>query len=179
VLATFLWQTLTVGVVASLAGAVLGATLQPVLIRLLAGFVPFTLEPRFEPLSLARGVLMGALTTFLCALWPLLAVRSVRPSLVLRPRSTRRPRAAVVRGRWPAGGGGAGRAHAVAGGVAELGASSWRRPGPGSRCSSSRAASSGPRGGCRAPRGRRGATASAACAPGGHPARVVVALAPA
>src|SRR2546421_668328 len=56
VLATFLWQTLTVGVVASLAGAVLGATLQPVLIRLLAGFVPFTLEPRFEPLSLARGV---------------------------------------------------------------------------------------------------------------------------
>src|SRR5207245_10383045 len=84
VLATFLWQTLTVGVVASLAGAVLGATLQPVLIRLLAGFVPFTLEPRFEPLSLARGVLMGALTTFLCALWPLLAVRAVRPSLILR-----------------------------------------------------------------------------------------------
>jgi len=97
VLATFLWQTLTVGVVASLAGAVLGATLQPVLIRLLAGFVPFTLEPRLEPLSLARGVLMGALTTFLCALWPLLAVRAVRPSLVLRAEVD----AAPARGRRP------------------------------------------------------------------------------
>jgi len=84
VLATFLWQTLTVGAAASVAGAVLGTALQPVLIRLLAGLVPFTLEARVEPLTLARGVLMGVLTTFLCALWPLLAVRTVRPSLILR-----------------------------------------------------------------------------------------------
>jgi putative ABC transport system permease protein len=83
-LATFLGQTLAVGVAASLAGAVLGTALQPVLIRLLAGYVPFTLDARVEPLTLARGVLMGALTTLLCALWPLLAVRSVRPSLILR-----------------------------------------------------------------------------------------------
>ncbi len=83
-LATFLWQTLSVGVVASLVGAALGAALQPLLIRLLAGFVPFTLQAQAEPLTLARGVLMGVLTTFLCALWPLLAVRTVRPSLVLR-----------------------------------------------------------------------------------------------
>src|SRR2546422_4326086 len=33
-LATFLWQTLTVGAAASVAGAVLGTALQPVLIRL-------------------------------------------------------------------------------------------------------------------------------------------------
>ncbi len=84
VLATFLWQTLTIGAAASLVGAVLGTALQPVLIRLLAGFVPFALEARVEPLTLARGVLMGVLTTLLCALWPLLAVRSVRPSLILR-----------------------------------------------------------------------------------------------
>jgi putative ABC transport system permease protein len=82
--ATFLSQTLVVGIVASLAGAALGAALQPVLIRLLAGFVPFTLQMRIEPLTLARGVLMGGLTTGLCALWPLLSVRTVRPSLVLR-----------------------------------------------------------------------------------------------
>ncbi|HEV8583893.1 MAG TPA: FtsX-like permease family protein [Methylomirabilota bacterium] len=83
-LATYLAQTLTVGAAASLAGAALGTALQPVLIRLLAGFVPFTLEARVEPLTLARGVAMGVLTTFLCALWPLLAVRTVRPSLLLR-----------------------------------------------------------------------------------------------
>jgi putative ABC transport system permease protein len=102
VLAIFLWQTLTVGVAASLAGAALGTALQPVLIRLLAGFVPFALEARVEPLTLARGVLMGALTTFLCALWPLLAVRTVRPSLLLRrevdatPARGRRPWAAAL-----------------------------------------------------------------------------------
>jgi len=101
-LATFLWQTLTVGAAASLVGAVLGTALQPVLIRLLAGFVPFTLEARVEPLTLARGVLMGVLTTLLCALWPLLAVRTVRPSLVLRaevdaaPARGRRPWAAAL-----------------------------------------------------------------------------------
>src|SRR5207247_2583818 len=50
----------------------------------LVGLAPFTLEARVEPLTLARGVLMGVLTTFLCALWPLLAVRTVRPSLILR-----------------------------------------------------------------------------------------------
>ena len=101
-LATFLWQTLTVGAAASVVGAVLGTALQPVLIRLLAGFVPFTLEARVEPLTLARGVLMGVLTTLLCALWPLLAVRTVRPSLVLRaevdaaPARGRRPWAAAL-----------------------------------------------------------------------------------
>lgn len=82
--ATFLSQPLAVGIVASLLGAALGAALQPVLIRLLTGFVPFALQTRVEPLTLARGVLMGVLTTGLCALWPLLGVRNVRPSLVLR-----------------------------------------------------------------------------------------------
>ena len=96
-LATFLWQTLGVGLVASLAGAALGMGLQPVLIRLLAGFVPFALDARVEPLTLARGVLMGVLTTLLCALWPLLAVRTVRPSLVLR----REVDEASARGRRP------------------------------------------------------------------------------
>jgi len=101
-LATFLWQTLSVGVLASLVGAALGTALQPVLIRLLAGFVPFTLQAQAEPLTLTRGVLMGVLTTLLCALWPLLAVRTVRPSLVLRrdvdeqPARGRRPWAAAL-----------------------------------------------------------------------------------
>jgi putative ABC transport system permease protein len=96
-LATFLLQTQSVGLVASLTGAALGAALQPVIIRLLAGFVPFPLEAHVEPLTLVRGVLMGVLTTFLCALWPLLEVRTVRPSLVLR----RDVDAEAARGRRP------------------------------------------------------------------------------
>src|SRR5207237_3219905 len=54
-LATFLWQTLTVGAVASVVGAGLGAALQPVLIRLLAGLVPLALEARVDQRPLARG----------------------------------------------------------------------------------------------------------------------------
>jgi putative ABC transport system permease protein len=101
-LATFLWQTLTVGALASLAGGLVGIALQPLLIRLVAGLVPFTLEPRVETLTLVRGLVMGVLTTLLCAIWPLLAVRSVRPSLILRrdvdaaPARGRRPWAAAL-----------------------------------------------------------------------------------
>jgi putative ABC transport system permease protein len=84
ILATFLIQTQVIGLAGSLLGAALGVALQPVLIASLAGFVPFALEPRVDVLTLLRGVVMGTLTTFLCALWPLLDVRDVRASLVLR-----------------------------------------------------------------------------------------------
>ena len=84
ILTTFLIQTQAIGIAGSLAGAGLGVALQPILIAALAGFVPFTLEARVDPLTLVRGVVMGVLTTLLCALWPLLDVRNVRASLVLR-----------------------------------------------------------------------------------------------
>jgi putative ABC transport system permease protein len=103
ILATFLIQAQVVGVTGSLTGAALGVALQPLLIAALAGFVPFGLEPRIDALTVVRGVVMGALTTLLCALWPLLDVRDVRASLVLRreiegapPRARRRPWAAVL-----------------------------------------------------------------------------------
>jgi putative ABC transport system permease protein len=102
ILGTFLVQTQAVGVTGSLVGAGLGVALQPVLIAALAGFVPFTLEPGVDLLALARGVVMGVLTTLLCALWPLLDVREVRASAVLRreieeaPGVRRRPWAAAL-----------------------------------------------------------------------------------
>jgi putative ABC transport system permease protein len=83
-LATYLVQTLALGALGSLVGATLGVMLQPVLIRVLSGLVPFTLEAHAEPWTIARGVAMGVLVTFLSALWPLLEVRAVRPSLLLR-----------------------------------------------------------------------------------------------
>jgi putative ABC transport system permease protein len=99
----FLVQTQVIGVAGSLVGAAAGVALQPVLIAALAGFVPFTLEPRVDVPTLLRGLAMGALTTFLCALWPLLDVREVRATLVLRreiedagPGARRRPWAAAL-----------------------------------------------------------------------------------
>ncbi|HXU91020.1 MAG TPA: FtsX-like permease family protein [Methylomirabilota bacterium] len=80
----FLVQTQVVGVAGSLVGAAFGVALQPLLITALAGFVPFTLEPRADAPTVARGVIMGSLTTLLCVLWPLLDVREVRAALVLR-----------------------------------------------------------------------------------------------
>ena len=103
ILLTFLVQTQAIGLAGSVVGAALGVLLQPVLIGALAGFVPFALEPRIDVLTLGRGVVMGALTTLLCALWPLLDARDVRAALVLRrevedaaPPARRRPWAVAL-----------------------------------------------------------------------------------
>ena len=168
-LATFLWQTLTVGAVASVVGAGLGAALQPVLIRLLAGFVPFALDARVEPLTLARGVLMGVLTTLLCAMWPLLAVRDVRPSGTrvvedLANTTARRLQAAgeLLQSEHRASLGAVLRCGRPARSSSAAFSSAPRSP-PSSRCGRWRAASSARRGGFPARRGPRGGTGSAAC----------------
>jgi putative ABC transport system permease protein len=46
--------------------------------------VPFALETRPAPMTALRGVAMGVLVTLLCALWPLLSIRAVKPALLLR-----------------------------------------------------------------------------------------------
>ncbi len=83
-LATYLLQTQALGILGSLTGVALGAAAQPLLARMLAGIVPFPLEPRADPWTIVRGLAMGILTALLAALWPLLEVRAVRPSLILR-----------------------------------------------------------------------------------------------
>jgi putative ABC transport system permease protein len=97
--ATYTVQTLALGLTGSVVGAALGVLMQPLLIGLLSGIVPFALDAGPEPRTVARGMLMGLLVSLLCALWPLLQVRAVRPALLLRREvdaapSPRRP--------WPA-----------------------------------------------------------------------------
>src|SRR5688500_9805243 len=82
--ATYTVQTAALGFAGSVVGAALGVLVQPILIGFLAGMVPFTLDAGPEPRTLARGMLMGVLVSLLCALWPLLQVRAVPPSLLLR-----------------------------------------------------------------------------------------------
>jgi putative ABC transport system permease protein len=100
--AVYLVQTLALGVVGSVLGAVLGLTLQPLAIRVLAGLAPFPLTPELDPRTLGRAMAMGVLTTLLVALWPLLSLRAIAPSVILRqdvdvePRRRRRPWAAVL-----------------------------------------------------------------------------------
>jgi putative ABC transport system permease protein len=82
--ATYLIQTLGLALLGSLAGAALGIAAQPLLVQALAPFAPFALEVRWDAGTLARGIALGLLAALLCALWPLLAVRAVPPSLILR-----------------------------------------------------------------------------------------------
>jgi len=101
-LATYLIQTLALAFVGSVIGAALGVAAQPLLVRVLAPFAPFVLEARWDVGTLARGVALGMLAALLCALWPLLTVRAVPPSLMLRQDvdergvRTRRPFAAAL-----------------------------------------------------------------------------------
>ena len=84
VLLAYVLQTEIFGLAGSLAGAALGALLQPVLVLAFAGVVPFELDARPDPLALGRAVLMGVLVTLLCGLWPLVRLGGVKPSLILR-----------------------------------------------------------------------------------------------
>jgi putative ABC transport system permease protein len=101
-LATYLIQTLTLALLASVVGAAVGVAVQPLFVRALAPFAPFALETRWDVGTPVRGIVLGLLAALLCALWPLLAIRAVPPSLILRRDvdasawRARRPWAAAV-----------------------------------------------------------------------------------
>jgi len=93
VVRTYLVQALLLGVIGSLAGAVLGVSLQGALPSLLAGLLTTNLLDQIEftnsltmasLLPILKGVALGILTTLLFTLWPLLSIREIRPALIFR-----------------------------------------------------------------------------------------------
>lgn len=82
--AAYLVQAGAFGIAGSLVGAALGLALQPLVARLLTDVLPFAVDSRLHAWTLARALALGGLTTVLTALWPLLEVRTVPPSLLLR-----------------------------------------------------------------------------------------------
>jgi len=93
VIRTYLVQALLLGLIGSVAGAVLGLVLQGALPPLLAGLLTTNLLDQIEFtntlamasfLPILKGVALGILTTLLFTLWPLLSIRKIRPALIFR-----------------------------------------------------------------------------------------------
>ena len=84
VISIYLTQSLLLGSIGSLAGGILGAALHQGLPLFLQGIIPetFSINPTLAPIL--RGIAVGTLATLSFSLWPLLAIRSVSPSLVFR-----------------------------------------------------------------------------------------------
>ncbi|HJU06436.1 MAG TPA: FtsX-like permease family protein [Nitrospiraceae bacterium] len=103
---TYLFQALCLGFLGSLVGAALGLSLQGLMPRLLAGFVPpdlleFTAtRSAFSVLPFVKGLALGVATTLLFAVWPLLSIRDIRPALVFRTRVTPVPAESSGRPWW-------------------------------------------------------------------------------
>lgn len=81
---TYVVQTQAIALAAALVGVGLGVVVQPLVIGLLSGVFPAALGWQPRPSTLLRGVAMGTLTSLLWALWPLLSIEAVPPSLILR-----------------------------------------------------------------------------------------------
>ncbi|MDH3769960.1 MAG: FtsX-like permease family protein, partial [Nitrospirota bacterium] len=84
VIKIYLTQSLLLGGIGSLVGGILGTGLHQGLPLLLQGIIPesFPIYPTLSPIL--RGIALGTLATLAFSLWPLLAIRSVSPSLVFR-----------------------------------------------------------------------------------------------
>lgn len=84
VIKIYLTQSLFLGGIGSLGGGILGTGLHQGLPLLLQGIIPenFPIYPTLTPIL--RGIALGTLATLAFSLWPLLAIRSVSPSLVFR-----------------------------------------------------------------------------------------------
>lgn len=84
VLQVYLVHSLWLGAVGSLIGIVFGSFAQSAFARLVAGYFDIAIATIWPLNAMAKGFVAGLLTTTIFALPALLAVRTVRPSLLLR-----------------------------------------------------------------------------------------------
>ena len=80
----FLIQILTIGLIGSVIGAVLGIVMQFFLPNLLVGFLPFEVDVFPSWPSIFQGVVVGVVVSGLFALLPLMQIRKVSPLKALR-----------------------------------------------------------------------------------------------
>ncbi len=84
ILRIFLAQTILLGLMGGALGVVFGFAVQSAFPALLERFMQVKPEVAFTPVSALQGMALGLLTTVLFTVPPLLGIREVRPSLILR-----------------------------------------------------------------------------------------------
>jgi putative ABC transport system permease protein len=90
VIHTYLIQALSLGLIGSVAGVLLGIGVQGTLPSLLSNLLPLdaidlaTGVSGLSLLPILKGVALGVLTTLLFTVWPLLGIRDIRPALIFR-----------------------------------------------------------------------------------------------
>jgi len=104
VMRIYLLQTLALGLLGGLLGVLFGALIQAAFPLLIARYFQIAPDFRIDPSSVAQGILIGLLATVLFTAVPLLAVRHIRPILILRRdmSETRLPWRERLRRQWPA-----------------------------------------------------------------------------
>ncbi|MBY0503277.1 MAG: FtsX-like permease family protein [Bryobacteraceae bacterium] len=104
VMRIYLLQTLALGLLGGLVGVCFGAAIQSAFPLLIARYFQIAPDFRIDPSSVAQGILIGLLATVLFTAVPLLAVRHIRPILILRRDmgETRLPWRERLRRQWPA-----------------------------------------------------------------------------
>ncbi len=103
VMRIYLLQTLALGLLGGSVGVFFGALIQSAFPILIARYFQIAPDFRIDPASVAQGILIGLLSTLLFTAVPLLAVRHIRPILILRRdmAETRLPWRERVRRQWP------------------------------------------------------------------------------
>jgi putative ABC transport system permease protein len=101
ILYIYLVQAFCLGLVGSVAGAVLGAIAQSAFARLIAGYFDIQITLIWPWAAMMQGTVAGLLTATLFSLPPLLAIRGIRPSTLLQKEfagesTTTRERASLV-----------------------------------------------------------------------------------
>jgi putative ABC transport system permease protein len=91
----FLIEALALGILGSLAGAVLGLAMVSVLQQVAETTVSQALEFRLFPEAILMGVIIGVLVTLVFGFLPTLSAGRVRPAVVLRPNQATIPRAGL------------------------------------------------------------------------------------
>ncbi len=80
----YLIQTLMLGFAGGIAGVIVGIGIQNTLPILIERIFKLSLGASWSPVAALQGIAIGVLTTLLFTLPPLLAIRRVRPALILR-----------------------------------------------------------------------------------------------